>query len=161
MSVIDVIKFSIGFTIGVTALVGAVGSAGYYFFIDRVAARPNKPVFAEEKDGSWQRRSLARPTPSPTASSLRSSSSPTPQPTASIRELPPGAYLARIVPERGVRFKKEPNADSPTAGGGTNGARIFVLKSTPDKKWLFVSDEKDEKNTGWILAPYAEKVSGN
>lgn len=155
MSLSGIAKFFIGFFIGIFLLVGSGAVAAYYFWT-KLSAIPPKPVFAEERPKASP---VAKKVSSPPASNPQVSSKPTatesPSPT---KELPPGAYKARVSWSEGLSLRDAPGPEANRIGGVAFNQDVFVLKESDDQKWQQVRLVNGDQE-GWIKAGNIERVN--
>ena len=152
MSLSGIAQFLIGFTIGVALLVGGGVGAGYYFWT-KLSTVPSRPTFSEEK-----------PKPSPTAkkegstTASNSQSKPSTPIKLPTKELPPGAYKARINWAEGLILRDASGADAARIGGVAFKQEVFVLQESDDQKWQKVR-VADGDQEGWIKAGNIERIN--
>jgi hypothetical protein len=127
------LKLVIGILLGLTLLVG-VGSGIGYYFINRLTSSPPKPKFSEEQKKSTQKT------------------------TAKLsEELPAGAYRGRVVPQKGLSLRAEPNTAAARLGVVSYNSEVIVLKSSDKKDWVQIR-VKETKKEGWVKASNIEKL---
>jgi hypothetical protein len=152
MSLSGIAKFFIGFLLGIALLVGSSAAAVYYFWT-KLSVVPERPTFSEEK-----------PQPSPGAKKAtrpNSTSAISKQATpvkASPKELPAGAYKARISWSEGLILRDAAGADAARIGGVAFNQEVFVLQESADQRWQKVRIADGELE-GWIKAGNAERVN--
>jgi len=155
MSLSGIAQFIIGFFLGITLLVGS-GAAATYYFWTKLSATPPKPIFAEERPKTSP---VAKKASNPTASNSQISKktipieSPTPK-----KELPPGAYKARVNWAEGLSLRDAPGPDANRIGGVTFNQKVIVLKESDDQKWQQVR-LVDGEQEGWIKAGNIERIN--
>ncbi|HEY9613119.1 SH3 domain-containing protein [Allocoleopsis sp.] len=155
MSLSGIFKFLLGFFIGILFLVVFGVGAAYYFWT-RLSITPQKPIFAEEQPKKLQTAKKASLTQ---ASKPKAISKPTPTPSKSpVKELPPGAYKARVTWPEGLSLRDAPTLDSNRIGGVAANQQVFVLKLSDDGKWQQVRLAEDNQE-GWIKAGNTEKAN--
>jgi hypothetical protein len=150
MSLSGIAKFFIGFLLGIALLLGA-GAATAFYFWTKLSAEPSKPIFAEERAKASP---VAKKTSSPT---VRSPKQPTPA-KASSKELPPGAYKARVSWAEGLILRDAPGADANRTGGVSFNQDVFVLKESDDQRWQKIR-AADGELEGWIKAGNTQRVN--
>ncbi|MEQ8969595.1 MAG: SH3 domain-containing protein [Coleofasciculus sp. C1-SOL-03] len=157
MSLSGIIKFLIGFILGIVILLAGGGAVGYYFFT-KLSANPAKPIFAEEQQAKSESPDSAK---KPAQSSQKPKSSPSPSPTPSEspepEELPPGAYEARVTWPEGLSLRDSPSLNANRIGGVAYNKEIIILKESDDKKWQRVRLSGSEQE-GWVKAGNVERV---
>ncbi len=153
MSLSGIFKFFLGFFIGILFLVICGVGAAYYFWT-RLSITPEKPIFAEEQPKTSvtvKKASL------PQASKPKASTKPSPAPSQpSVKELPPGAYKARVTWPEGLSLRDAPTLNSNRIGGVAANQQVFVLKLSDDGKWQQVRVVEDNQE-GWIKTGNTEK----
>jgi hypothetical protein len=153
MSLSGIFKFLIGFFVGIFFLAICGVGAAYYFWT-RLSITPQKPIFAEErlkKSPTVKKASLSQ------ASKPKASSQPAPTPSKpSVKELPPGAYKARVTWPEGLSLRDAPTLNSNRIGGVAANQQVFVLKLSDDGKWQQVRVVEDNQE-GWIKTGNTEK----
>lgn len=152
MSLSGIAKFFIGFLLGIALLVGSSAAAAYYFWT-KLSVVPSRPSFSEE-----------RPQPSPVAKKATAKASTavtnkqmTPV-KASPKELPAGAYKARISWSEGLILRDAAGAEAARIGGVAFNQEIFVLQESADQRWQKVR-LADGELEGWIKSGNAERVN--
>lgn len=155
MSLSGIFKFILGFFIGILILAACGVGAAYYFWT-RLSITPAKPIFAEEqpkKSPTAKKASLTQ------ASKPKASSQSTPTPSKlPVKELPPGAYKARVTWPEGLSLRDAPNFESNRIGGVAANQQLFVLKQSDDGRWQQIRVVEDNQE-GWIKAGNTEKVN--
>jgi len=122
-------KFLIGVVLGIVLFTGTTVAVAY-FFLNKLAAAPPKPVYAEEQG----------------------------QANASAQnKLEPGAYYAKVTWKEGLTLRGAPSADVKAVGSLLYDQRIIVLTDSQDKKWQKVRLEEGNSQ-GWIKAGNIERV---
>ncbi len=153
MSLSGIFKFLVGFIIGILFLAICGVGAAYYFWT-RLSITPEKPIFAEErvkKSPPLKKASLSQP------SKPKASSQPSPTPSQpSVKELPPGAYKARVTWPEGLSLRDAPTLNSNRIGGVAANQQVFVLKLSDDGKWQQVRVVEGNQE-GWIKTGNTEK----
>jgi Bacterial SH3 domain len=149
----------IGISIGLAAMIGVLGGAGYYFFMTQMGTRPPKPVFAEERDGG---KSLAASKPKPKAATpaklVQSPVASDPQNPTAATQLPPEAYDAKVLWKDGLSLKKEPNSGAEKVGGVAFDAKVAVIQTSDDKQWVRIQSQTDNLQ-GWVKAGNIDKAA--
>lgn len=153
MSLSGIAKFILGFIVGIVLLAVSGGAAGYYFFT-KMSANPPKPIFAEE-----QQRKLPEAKKVSTAipSNGKPVSQQTPKESPVKKELPPGAYNARVSWSEGLSLRDSPSQDSNRIGGVAFNQEIIVLKESDDKRWQQIR-LADGDQEGWIKAGNIQRI---
>lgn len=155
MSFSGLAKFLIGFIVGVALLTGSGVAAAYYFFT-KLAAPPPKPIFAEEQPKASP---VAKKTNSPSASNSQPNNRSTPSESPSLqKELPPGAYKARVTWSEGLSLRDAPGAEANRIGGVAFNQEVFILKESNDQRWQQVRLAEGTQE-GWIKAGNIERVN--
>ncbi|BAW96083.1 hypothetical protein NIES970_10040 [[Synechococcus] sp. NIES-970] len=160
MNISNVFQFILGFLLGVFLLmVGSVGAA--YYFFNRMAATPPKPVFSSE--------AIAPPEPAPTPEPEPQATEPdlapiiaepeaiaeeTPEEeeeaAAEDTELPPGAYAATVTWSDGLSLRAEPSLESARIGGINFNTQVTVLGTNDDGSWQQIRLE--DGTEAWVRA---------
>ncbi len=153
MSLSGILKFLIGFILGIFFL-AAGGAAAAFYFWTKLSTVPPKPVFAEERPKPVQ---VAKKGSSLKASKSKASKSSTPT-KSSPKVLPPGAYKARVTWPEGLSLRDAPNLDSNRIGGVAANQEVFILKESDDQKWQQIRLTEGDQE-GWIKAGNTEKVN--
>jgi hypothetical protein len=148
------LQFIIGMTIGLAALGGIAGGAGYYFFITQMSTRPPKPVFAEERAG-YKPPTVVKPK---TATAATPTKSPVVKDPNVIEKLPPAAYDAKVIWKDGLSLKKEPNAGAQKLSRVAFNAKVAIIKTSDDKQWVLIRSETDNLQ-GWVKAGNIDKAA--
>lgn len=153
MSLSGIFQVLIGFVFGI-ALLAASGAVGAYYFWTKLSVVPTKPVFAEER---VKPSSVAKKASFAIASSSKSNNPPTPK-KLPPKELPPGAYKARVTWPEGLSLRDAPNLESNRIGGVAFNQEVFVLKLSDDRRWQQVR-LADGEQEGWIKAGNTQKAN--
>ncbi|NEP47709.1 MAG: SH3 domain-containing protein [Moorea sp. SIO3C2] len=155
MNLSKIAQFIIGFILGIGILAGAAVGTVYYFFT-KLAAEPEKPVFAEERP-----KKSPSPKAQPTSSSGQSKPATTPKPIPSPSPLPtlePGAYRASVTWPQGLILRDSPSLNAQRIGGIGYNQTLIILGYSDDKRWQRVrlpgSDQK-----GWVKAGNVKKIN--
>jgi len=153
MSFSGIAKFLIGFFIGIFLLAGSAAAAGYYFWT-KLSVVPSKPVFSEEqpKGASTAKKTTTQKASQPQRSNQPTAIKPTP------KELPPGAYKARITWPEGLSLRDSPGSDSNRIGGVAFNQEVIVIKESDDQRWQRVRLADGEKE-GWIKTGNSERIN--
>jgi hypothetical protein len=153
MSLSGIAKFLIGFFLGIFLLAGSAVAAGYYFWT-KLSVVPAKPIFSEEqpKGSSTGKKTTTQKASQPQRSSQPAVTKPTP------KELPPGAYKARITWPEGLSLRDSPGSDSNRIGGVAFNQEVIVLKESDDQRWQRVRLADGEKE-GWIKTGNSERIN--
>ncbi|MGC1393007.1 MAG: SH3 domain-containing protein [Coleofasciculaceae cyanobacterium] len=152
MSLSGIAKFFIGFILGIAILVGSSAAAVFYFWT-QLSVVPSRPTFSEEK-----------PQPSPVAQKAAKTNStaainkPATPVKASPKELPAGAYKARVTWPEGLILRDAAGADAARIGGVAFNQEVVVLQESSDQRWQKVS-VGDGDLEGWIKAGNADRVN--
>ena len=153
MSLSGIAKFFIGFLLGIALLVGAGAAAAYYFWT-KLSVEPSKPIFAEERAKASPVSPVAKKMSSPTVKSPK----PPTLAKAPSKELPPGAYKARVSWAEGLILRDAPGADANRTGGVAFNQDVFVLKESDDQRWQKIR-AADSELEGWIKAGNTQRVN--
>ena len=153
MSWSGIAKFLIGFVFGIALLAGSGAAAAFYFWT-KLSVVPSKPVFAEERPKSSP---VAKKASSPKVSSSKVSNQPTPI-KSPAKELPPGAYKARVTWPEGLSLRDAATPESTRVGGVAFNQELYILKESDDQKWQQIR-LTDADQEGWIKAGNTEKVN--
>lgn len=154
MSLSGIFKFILGFFIGILFLAFCGVGAAYYFWT-KLSVTPAKPIFAEEqpkKSPAAKQGSVAQ------ASKPKPSNKPTPTPSVSpTKQLPPGAYKARVTWPEGLSLRDAPSLGSNRIGGVAANQQVFILRQSDDGKWQQVRLVEGDQE-GWIRSGNTQKV---
>lgn len=175
MSFSGLVKFLIGFAIAIALMIGA-GVAAALYFVTKLTAPPEKPIFANDKPVVKAQATIAKslpkptptptkpaattptpPTPSNTPSAEQAIATPTPNDTPSPKPLEPGAYRGRVTWSKGLSLRGGPNLESDRIGGVAYNQNIIILAESDDKRWLKIRVE-DGDTEGWVKAGNIERV---
>ncbi len=155
MSLSGFFKFIVGFFIGIF-LLAASGAVAAYYFWTRLSITPSKPIFAEEQP---KKLTNVKKTTVLKASNPKSSNTLAPTPSKPPeKELPPGAFKARVTWKEGLSLRDAPSLESNRIGGVGFNQQIYVLKESDDGKWQQVRLVEGAEE-GWIKAGNTEKVN--
>ncbi len=156
---LNAIKVFLGVILGVVTL-GLLGTgAVYYFFVTNLSAKPNKPVYAEERSPKKAVKPATKKSPTPPPDTKAAKEEKEKEKTE--KTLPPGAYGATVMWETGVSLRQEPNDTSAKAGSVGFREKIIVVKENPDKSWIQVRNS-DSTAEGWLKAGNVERdAAGN
>jgi tetrahydromethanopterin S-methyltransferase subunit F len=157
MSLSGIAKFLIGFLIGIFLLAGSGVAAAFYFWT-KLSATPPKPIFAEEQP---KKLPVLKKVSSPTASNSPVAKKPIPLPSPSespTKELPSGAYKARVIWSEGLSLRDAPGPEANRVGGVAFNQEVIVLKASDDQKWQQIR-LADGEQEGWIKAGNIEKIN--
>lgn len=152
MSLSGIAKFIIGFLLGVTIIIGS-GAATIYYFWTKLSAIPARPTFSEE-----------RPKATPVAKKTSSATAPKAQvnkkiiPKSPTKEIPPGAYKARVSWSEGLILRDAPGVDAARTGGVAFNQEVFVLTESDDKRWQKIR-LVDGDQEGWIKSGNTERIN--
>lgn len=155
MSLSGIAKFLIGFILAIAILCAGGGAVGYYFFT-KLSVNPAKPIFAEEQKGKSSVKppdGEQKPTPSSQKAKPTASPSASPEP----KQLPPGAYEARVTWPEGLSLRDSPSLNANRIGGVAYNQEIIILKASDDNKWQRVKLAGGEQE-GWIKAGNIQRV---
>ena len=130
-------KFVIGFTLGLTILVGGSAAAIYYFWINKTTMTPPKPIFDEETVTKKKNQTAAK--------IVRKESS---------------LYKARIIAIKGVSLRSEPNINADQVGGILYNEEVTIIEETPEKNWVKIKG-KEKDQIGWVKMRNIEKIEPN
>ncbi|MFB2898093.1 SH3 domain-containing protein [Aerosakkonemataceae cyanobacterium BLCC-F50] len=157
MSFSGIVKFLIGFVIAIGLLAGA-GVAGALYFITKLTAPPERPVFANERNANKVKPVAAKTEPSaastPTTTEVSNS---TPTSETSEKPLEPGAYRGRVTWSSGLSIRSNPRPDSERIGGVAYNEVVVVLTESEDKRWVKIRSENGS-NEGWVRARNIKRV---
>jgi hypothetical protein len=151
MSLSGIAKFIIGFIIGIFFL-AASGAAAVYYFWTKLSISPAKPIFAEEQP---QKSPIAKKVSLPQASKPKARPTPSKPP---VKELPPGAYKARVKWPEGLSLRDGPTLNSNRIGGVMFNQEVFVLKQSDDQRWQQIRLAEGDQE-GWIKTGNTERVN--
>ena len=146
-------KFCLGFFLAIFLLLGGAVGVAYYLFT-KMSVNPPKPIFAEE-----QKQPIAKPVSLPTGANSKQDKKATPTASESPRtkELPAGAYKARVTWPEGLSIRDRPTLDSNRVNGVAYKQEIFVLQESDDKRWQKIRIVEGGEE-GWIKAGNIERV---
>lgn len=150
MSFSGIVKFLIGFVIAI-GLLGGASVAGALYFVTKLTAPPEKPLFANERNANKIKPVVAS---TPTATQV-STNTPTTQP--SEKSLEPGAYKGQVIWSTGLSIRNNPAADSERIGSVLYNQIVVVLSESDDKRWVKIRSE-DGSSEGWVKAGNIKRV---
>lgn len=157
MSFSGIVKFLIGFVIAIGLLAGA-GVAGALYFITKLTAPPERPVFANERNLNKVQPVAAKTEPpgtsTPTTTEVSTS---TPTSENGEKALEPGAYKGRVTWSSGLSLRSNPGSDSERIGGVAYNEVVVVLSESDDKRWVKIRSE-NSSNEGWVRARNIKRV---
>lgn len=153
MSLSGIAKFFIGFVLGVALILGS-GAATIYYFWTKLSTIPARPTFSEERPKTTP---VAKKTISPTAPKAQVSRQPTPS-KSPAKEIPPGAYKARVIWPEGLILRDAPGADANRTGGAAFNQEVFVVKESDDKRWQKIRLVEGDLE-GWIKSGNTERIN--
>lgn len=161
MSFAGIVKFLIGFVIAIGLLAGA-GVAGALYFVTKLTAPPEKPVFANERNAKRVKPVAVKTQPSvastPAATQVSTNTN-TPAPTSETSEksLPSGAYKGRVIWSSGLSLRSNPSSDSERIGSVAYNQVVVVLTTSDDQRWVKIQSE-DGGSEGWVKAGNIKRV---
>jgi uncharacterized protein YgiM (DUF1202 family) len=156
MSFSGLVKFLIGFVIAIGLLAGA-GVAGALYFVTKLTAPPERPVFANEKNAKAKPVAATSQPPAastPTATEVSTNTS-TSQPA--VKALEPGAYRGRVTWSSGLSIRNSPGSDAERIGSVAYNDAVVVLATSDDKRWVKIRSE-DGSSEGWVKAGNIKRV---
>ncbi|GAA6614247.1 SH3 domain-containing protein [Scytonema sp. NUACC26] len=162
----NIFKFILGISLALAILVGGGVATGLYF-MNRTSAPPPKPIFANDSP-TFKRKNPKAVVSKSTTKKSNSQSKPkaetTAEPTSTEspkaeeapKELPPGAYQARVSWPQGLILRAQAQSEAERIGGVGANARVIVLEQNGgwQKIRLVGSDQE-----GWVKAGNTRKVS--
>ncbi|HAG84966.1 MAG TPA: peptide-binding protein [Cyanobacteria bacterium UBA12227] len=159
MSISGIFKFLIGFVLGIFILAAGGVAAGYYFYT-KLSVNPPRPLFAEEQkpESPTVDQRTSSSTTSKSSPANKPSPSPTPSESPEEKELPPGAYKARVSWSEGLSLRDAPGLEANRIGGVAYNQEIIILKESDDKRWQQVR-VVDGDQEGWIKAGNIERIN--
>jgi Bacterial SH3 domain len=157
MNISGFFQFILGFILGVLLLVmGSVGAA--YYFFNRLAAAPPKPVFSETVPATPE---VEKPAPT---NETDKAAAPTDNKTETKTEekedeeekIPEGAYKAEVSWSSGLSLRAEPDLNAERVGGVDYNTEVLVVEESDDKVWqkIRLSDGQE----AWVKAGNVEKI---
>lgn len=156
MSFSGIVKFLIGFVIAIGLLAGA-GVAGALYFITKLTAPPERPVFANERNANKVQPVAAKTQPGASTPTTTEVSNSTPTSETSEKALEPGAYRGRVTWSSGLSIRSNPRPDSERIGGVAYNEVVVVLSESDDKRWVKIRSENGS-NEGWVRARNIKRV---
>lgn len=155
MSISSFFQFILGFILGVLLLVAGSVGAAYYFF-NRMAAAPPKPVFSE----SLPEATPTTPEPKATTPEVQKEEPAVveeePEEEAA-EEIPAGAYAATVTWSDGLSLRSEPSFEASRMGGVDYNEEVLVLETSDDKVWEKI--RLDNGTEAWVKAGNLKKVN--
>ncbi|MBV5260244.1 SH3 domain-containing protein [Synechococcus moorigangaii CMS01] len=163
MNISNLFQFIFGFILGVFfLLLGSVGAA--YYFFNRMAASPPKPVFSTETvaipeapaESPDQDESPAQE-PTSTATATPEETTAEAEPKTEASDLPDGAYAATVTWSSGLSLRSEPSQDSSRLGGIDYNAQVTVIGTSEDGSWQQIRLENGTE--AWVKAGNLARVN--
>ncbi|MFB2939506.1 SH3 domain-containing protein [Aerosakkonemataceae cyanobacterium BLCC-F154] len=159
MSFSGIVKFLIGFVIAIGLLAGA-GVAGALYFVTKLTAPPEKPIFANERNANQAKPVVAKTQPpaASTPAATEVSTKVDAKTTSETQEkaLEPGAYRGRVIWSSGLSIRSNPRSDSERIGSVAYNEEVIVLSESDDKRWVKIRSE-DGSSEGWVKAGNIER----
>jgi hypothetical protein len=152
----NILKYTLGFLLAIAILAGS-GFAVALYLMNRTSILPEKPVFSNDKSPT-QANSTKQKVNKDTSQKVASTDNtpkPTPSPTPtsetdeSSKDLPPGAYQARVTWPQGLSIRGEADTNAERVGGVAFNSKVVVLEESPDKAWQKIRIDGTEQE-GWI-----------
>lgn len=164
MTISGFFKFIIGFILGTIFFGVGVGGCAY-FFLSQMATNPSKPVFSEEKPKTAstpkENNKTSKPSNSTKTNSNNTSKANDKKPekvVAKNKDLPKGAYMARVTWSTGLSLRNQPSAESERIGGVGYNEEIIILSQSDDKKWQKVRIPGSGQEA-WVKAGNIKKIN--
>lgn len=167
MNISNLFQFILGFILGVFLLaVGSVGAA--YYFFNRMAAAPPKPVFSETvadppatdpaspQSQATEPEPAANETPEATTTAAEVEAEETPEPEEAAETSTDG-YKATVTWSNGLSLRAEPSQDSARLGGIDYNSEVTVLGMSDDQGWQQIRLENGTE--AWVKAGNLQKVN--
>lgn len=168
MIFVNILKFLFGFALAIAILAGG-GVVAAFYFINRNAVTPNKPIFVNDETSAIT--SGAKPGESKVTNASKAEGKKdtktqpkaSPKNTESTKEkessqpLPPGAYPARVTWPQGLILRSQPNSDGERVGGVAFNKKVLVLEASQDKAWQKVR-VVDTDEEAWVKAGNTRRV---
>lgn len=157
MNISGFFQFVLGFILGILLLVtGSVGAA--YYFFNRLAAAPPKPVFSEtvpatpktETDTANKQPNATAKSPDPEAEAKKEEKETDPE------TMPEGAYKAKVSWSSGLSLRSEPDLNAERVGGVDYNAEVVVLEESDDKVWQKI--RLNDGQEAWVKAGNLTKI---
>jgi hypothetical protein len=145
----NVVQFIIGFILGLAILAGGTAAVAYVFFA-KMNVNPPKPMFVEEKKEETPTNAQKPSTPQSTPVAASS-------PESEPKNLPPGAYMARVTWAEGLSVRTEPGREAERIAGVDYNQELIVLQESEDKQWQKIRLAEGTLE-GWIKAGNVEKI---
>ncbi|OKH19399.1 SH3 domain-containing protein [[Limnothrix rosea] IAM M-220] len=164
MSISGFFQFIFGFILGVLLLVAGSVGAAYYFF-NRMASAPPKPVFSEqipstpveETPEPAATETPAETTETETAEPEATETEETEEEAADEDELPEGAFEARVTWSSGLSLRAEPDLNASRIGGVDYNEELLVLEASDDGVWQKVRTQGGAE--AWVKAGNVERLN--
>lgn len=152
MSISGFFQFIFGFILGVILLVSGSVGAAYYFF-NRMASAPPKPVFSETIPAP-----PIEETPEPVEEEAVAEGTETEEEEEEEKEdeIPPGAYEAKVTWSSGLSLRSEPDLSASRIGGVAYNEEILILSETDDGVWQKARTKSGQE--AWIKAGNVERL---
>lgn len=149
MTLSNLAKVILGFTIAIALLIGGSIAATLYL-VAKLTALPPKPIF----DNTPPTDEKAAASPSPAAKpAAKPAASPSPSPTPTAT---PEGYPARVTWQQGLLLRTSPDFNAASDGGIGFNQEVRVLEETADGKWQRV--RLDTGKEGWVVGGNTERA---
>jgi hypothetical protein len=152
MTVSNFFQFIFGFILGVLLLVaGSVGAA--FFFFNRMASAPPKPVFSETIPESPVKPETKSTDSTTESKTVEKKSEPKKE---EEEEMPANAYKAKVSWSGGLSLRAEPSLEAERVGGVDYNTEVLVIKESDDKVWQQI--RLSDGTEAWIKAGNLKKI---
>lgn len=156
MSISSFFQFILGFILGVLLLVAGSVGAAYYFF-NRMASAPPKPVFSETLPQATPTTAEPKATPEETETAAVEEEDVPEEEAEAEEEIPAGAYAATVTWSDGLSLRSEPSLEADRIGGVDYNEEVLVLEMSDDKVWEKIRLE--DGTEAWVKAGNVKKVN--
>lgn len=155
MSISSFFQFILGFILGVLLLVAGSVGAAYYFF-NRMASAPPKPVFSETLPAATPTKAEPKATTPEEKKAEPAAVEETPE-EEEEEEIPAGAYKATVTWSDGLSLRSEPSLEAGRIGGVDYNEEVLVLEMSDDKVWEKI--RLGDGTEAWVKAGNVKKVN--
>ncbi|NJN73394.1 MAG: SH3 domain-containing protein [Limnothrix sp. RL_2_0] len=155
MSISSFFQFILGFILGVLLLVAGSVGAAYYFF-NRMAADPPKPVFSETLPQATPTTAEPETTPAEEPAVVVEDV-PEEEEEEETEEIPAGAYAATVTWSGGLSLRSEPSLEAGRIGGVDYNEEVLVLEMSDDKVWEKI--RLADGTEAWVKAGNVKKIN--
>ena len=156
MSISSFFQFIFGFILGVLLLISGSVGAAYYFF-NRMASAPPKPVFSETIPAPpVEEEAPEEPVEEETVAAEPEATEEVEAEEEEEDEIPAGAYKARVTWSSGLSLRAEPDINASRVGGVDYNEEVLILSESNDGVWQKARTQGGQE--AWIKSGNVEKL---